>query len=151
MQLVNQVDDLAKVVTRGDLVAQFAENLTNLIFQRKRTACRLLELAQGGKQLLVNKLHKVGACHAVDVIGLAVRQFRRCPCTPTVEPRQDGFVVFARHDGVHLLFLLEVVEIFQEEQPRCLLNVIQFSAASCLVAQDVVYRIKCCFVCHVIL
>ena len=84
-----------------------------------------MELLKGRKQFHVNKLLQVGACHAVDVVRGAVGFLGGCPLAPAQEARDDALVLLACHHSVHLSLTLQVVKVFQEQQPRGLLDVVQ--------------------------
>ena len=148
VQLVDEVDDLAQVVARGDFVAQFGKNLSNLILQGLGTRCRLLKLAQSGEEFAIHKLSQVRPRHGIHRVGRAVSLLGCSPLAPAHIARDDGLVGLAAEQGIHGLLLLQVVEILEKEQPRGLLDVVQFGAASCFVAQDVVDGIERLFVLH---
>ena len=117
VQRVDEVDHLAQVVAAGDFVAQLGEDLADFILQRVGAAGGGLKLTQLREEPGVDKLLKVGTCHAVDVVGCAIGLLGCSPLAPAQESRDDAFVFPASHQGVHLAFGLQVVEVFEEEQP----------------------------------
>ena len=141
-ELVDEVDDLAQVVARGNLVLQLGKNLTYLVFQRLGTGGRVLELAKRGEQLTVDKGRQVGTRHGIDRVGGAVGLLGGGPLTPAHVARQDGLVVLAGEQGLVLALTVEVIQVLEEKQPRGLLDVVQLGGASRLVAQDIVYGIE---------
>ena len=148
VKCVDFVNYFSQIISTLNLVAKLGEYLANLIFQRTHFHCRVLELCKGGEELLVDKIHKVIARHGIHHVDISVLVFRCCPLRPSVESRDYALVGCAIKFRLVLTVGFQVIEVFQEQEPRCLLDVVEFVAASSLISQYVVYCIKRCFVLH---
>jgi hypothetical protein len=137
-QLVDMVDDLAQVVAAADVVLDLAENFADLVFDGVRSAGLVLEAAQVGKQLLVDKVVQVVAGLRAVVVELSVFIFGRGPGFPAIGLVQHEAVLLARKPRLVRPVLLQPVEVFQEQQPRGLLRVVQLGSATSLLAENVV-------------
>ena len=137
-QFVDVVDDLAQVVAAGDLVLDLAEDLADLVFDGVRPAGLLLEAVQVGEQLLVDEVAQVVAGQRLVVVELAVLALGRGPAFPAIRLLEDVGVFLPVQRGLVGPVLLQPVEVFQEQQPRGLLGVVQFGRAAGLFPEDVV-------------
>ena len=72
------------------------------------------------------------------MVELAVLAFGRGPVLPAIGLVEDVGVFLALQLGFVGLVLLQPVEIFQEQQPRGLLGVVQLGGAARLFAQNIV-------------
>ena len=137
-QAIEPIDDFAQVVAAADLVAQFAEDLADLVFDRVRPAGALLEALQVGEQLRIHKVAQVVAGEGGVVIQLAAGVLRRRPAAPAVGLLQDGAVGAALQGGHGGPVVFEPVEVLEEQQPGGLLRVVELGAAAGLLAQAIV-------------
>ncbi len=137
-QAIEPIDDFAQVVAAADLVAQFAEDLADLVFDRVRPAGALLEALQVGEQAHVHEVAQVVAREGGVVIQLAAAVLRRRPATPAVGLLQDGAIAAALQGGHGGPVVFEPVEVLEEQQPGGLLGIIELGAAAGLLAQAVV-------------
>ena len=137
-QFVDVVDDLAEVVAAGDLVLDLAEDLADLVLDGVRPAGLLLEAVQVGEQLLVDEVAQVVAGHRLVVVELAVLALGRGPDFPAILLFEDVGVFLPLQRRFVGSVLLQPVQVFQEQQPRGLLGVVQFGRAAGLFPEDVV-------------
>jgi len=91
-----------------------------------------------GKELLVDEVAEVIACHSFVVVYLAGFVLGRGPALPPVRLVQDEGVFLPLQFGFHGFVLFQRVEIFQEEQPRSLLGIVEFGGATRLFPENVV-------------
>jgi hypothetical protein len=128
------VDDLAQVVAALNLIFYLAENLTDFVFDGVRPAGLLLKTVQIGKELAVDEVAQVIAGLRFIVVNLAVLALGRGPFLPAVGLVEDECVLLPFQRGFIGFVLLEPIQIFQEEEPRGLLGVIQLRGAASLFA-----------------
>ncbi len=132
------VDDLAQVVAAGDLVLDLAEDFPHLVFDGVRSGGLLLEAVQVGEEFLVHEVAEVVAGLRPVVVDLAVLSPGRGPLFPAVGLVEDVGVLLALQRGFVGLVLLQPVQVFQEEEPRGLLGVVQFGGTAGLFPEDVI-------------
>jgi hypothetical protein len=65
------------------------------------------------------------------------------PTLPAIFLLDDVGVFLTLQRGLNALVLLKTVEVFQEQEPGGLLNVVEFGCAACLFPRDVVDVLKC--------
>jgi hypothetical protein len=94
-QLVDVVDDFAKVVAAVNLVFDFAKNLADFVFDRVGAAGLLLEAVEVGKQLLVDEIAAVVAGEGLVVVDLAGLVLGSGPGFPTIGLVEDVGVALA--------------------------------------------------------
>jgi hypothetical protein len=107
-------------------------------FPRSNSGGLLLEAVQVGKELQVDEVAQVVAGHGVVVVRLAVLAPGGGPRLPAIGPVEDEGVLLAFQRGFVGLVLLQPVQIFEEEEPRGLLGVIQLGGAAGRFPEDVV-------------
>ncbi len=78
-KLINMVDDLAQVISAGNLVFDFSEYLSDLVFNCVWPTGFLFEAVEVGKELLIDKVAQVIACQSLVMVKFAVLSFR---CRP---------------------------------------------------------------------
>jgi hypothetical protein len=144
-QFINVVDYFAQVVAALNFVFDLPENLPYFVFDGVWPGRLLREAMQVWKELLVDEISQVVAGHRGVVVELAVLALGRGPCFPAVGFVEDVGVFFPVESGLIGLVLFQSVEIFQEQQPRGLLCVIQFGCASRLFPENVVDIFECLF------
>jgi hypothetical protein len=105
----------------------------------------LLEAVQIGEKLAVDEVVEVVAGQGSVVVELAVFVLGRGPDVPAIGLVEDVGVFFALERGLVGLVLLEPVEIFQEQEPGCLLGVVELGGAAGLFPEDVVDVLECLF------
>ena len=137
-QLVNMVDDLAQVVAAGDFVFNLPKDLPNLVFDGVRPAGLLREAVQIGEEFLIDEVAQVVAGESLVVIDLAVFAFGRGPAFPAIRLVEDQGVFLAIQLGLQRLVLFKPIEVFQEQQPRRLLGVVEFGGATGLFPEHIV-------------
>lgn len=91
-----------------------------------------------GKELAVDERDEVVAGEGGVGINLAVLALRRRPRFPAVRFIEGVGVALTVEGGFGGLVVFEGVEVFQEEQPRGLLSVIEFAGAAGVLPEDVV-------------
>ncbi|MFO1000983.1 MAG: hypothetical protein U0936_11625 [Planctomycetaceae bacterium] len=111
-QFVDVVENLAKVVTAGDLVSDLAEDLADLVFDRIRSAGFLLERFQVREQLVVDEVAKIITGGGFVVVNLPVRTFRSRPLIPAIGLVEDPGVLPAFQFGLCGFVLFQPVEVF---------------------------------------
>jgi hypothetical protein len=137
-QGVDGLDDFAQVVPAGDLVFDLAEDLADLVFDRVRPGGLLLEAGQVGKQLVVDEVGQIAADLRPVNVELAVLALGRGPILPAIGCRENRRVLLSGQCGFRRFVLLESFQILQEQQPGCLLGVIELGGAASLFPEDVV-------------
>ncbi len=136
-EFVDVVDDLAQVVAALDAVLDLTEDFADLVFDGVRASGLGLEAVQVGEELGVDELDKVVAGHRTVVVDLAVL-FRCGPGFPLIRSIENGAVCPAFERGFGGFVVFEGVEVFQEEQPGCLLSVVEFAPATGVFVEDIV-------------
>ena len=89
------------------------------------------------KELLIDEVAQVVAGEGEVVVDLSVPAFRRSPFLPAIRLVEDIGIVLSMERASRALSL-EAVELFEKEQPRSLLGVIQLGRAAGLFAENVV-------------
>ena len=97
------------------------------------------------KKLAVDEDGKIVAGQRIVVIEGAVSLLWRGPVLPAIWLLDDGAIGFARERGFTRSFVLQIVEIFEKQNPRVLLGVIELRGASRLFPEDVVDVFECLF------
>jgi len=79
VEFVHVVDDFPEIVAALDLVADFPEDFTDLVFDRVRPSGPLLEAVQVGEERLIDEVPEVVASERLVVVDLAgmVWEWRR--------------------------------------------------------------------------
>ena len=129
-QLVYQVNDPSQVVATLHFIAQFTEDLTDLVFDRVGIIGSGREALQVRKKLVFHKVNQVGSGQGFVVVDLAVAIAWCCPGFPLILGSDDRLIGLAHQLSGELLLLLEVVEVFKEEDPGSLLDIIELAAAA---------------------
>ena len=137
-QLVDPVERIAQHVAVLELVAHLAEDLADLVLDGAGVGRGLLEAAQIGHQVGVHELDQVRADAGPVEVGLAVGQLRRGPGGPAVVFGEDEVVGLADQLRLDRALVLEIVEVFEEQHPGRLLDVIELGVAAGLLEHDVV-------------
>lgn len=137
-KFVDVVDDLAQVVAALDAVLDLAEDFADLVFDGVRASGLLLETVQVGEELAVDELDQVVARLRFVVVDFAIPSLGRGPRFPTVGLIKNVDVFLAVEGGFGGLVVFEGVEVFQKEQPRSLLSVVQLAGATGVLPEYVV-------------
>jgi hypothetical protein len=137
-QLVDMVDDLAQVVAALNLVLDLAENLADLVFDGVGTGGLELEAVQIGEQLLVDEIAQVVPGQGTVVIKLAGGCLRCRPAFPAVGFFEDIAIVTPLQQRFRRLVPLQGIKVFQEQQPRTLLGIIQLTGAAGILPQHII-------------
>lgn len=108
----------------------------------------VLELSEVGPELAVDEVEQVLAHEGVGVVVVALAVYGHGPCVLSVFAVDEAVVDLADEGSLELARLLHVVEIFQEEDPRALLHVVEGRGASRVLPEDVVYLFEYTFKVH---
>lgn len=98
----------------------------------------MAEALQIGEQLAVHIVDEIGPGLRAIVIEPALRVLRRGPASPAMALVDDRRVGAAGEVGVQRATFLQIVEIFEEEEPAGLLDIIEFGRAAGLLPEDVI-------------
>ena len=101
-----------------------------------------LKLFEVREQLVVHEVREVIAGERLGVVGFAILCFRGGPGVPTELLFDNPFVGLALEFGFFFALGFEVVQVLEEQDPRSLLHVIQFVAATTLFPEDVIDIVK---------
>src|SRR5580692_7349509 len=104
-------NDLAQVVAALNLVLDLAEDLADLVFKGIWAAGLCRKGVQIRKELPVDKVAQVIACHGFVVVQLAVLTLGRCPRTPTIGTIEDASVLPAFQRGLGALVPLKIIQV----------------------------------------
>ncbi len=99
---------------------------------------RWLESVQVGEKLAADEVAEVVAGQRLVVVEIAVLVLGRGPAFPAIGLVEDAGVGLACQRGLGGLYLLQIVEVFEEEKPGGLLGVVEFGGASGFAAEDVI-------------
>ncbi len=135
---VDVVDDLAQVVAALNLVLNLAEDFADLVFDRGGAGRLLLEGVEIRKELRVHEVAQVVAGEGGIVVELTVFAFRCGPALPAIRLLEDEAVFLAVQLRFDRFILLKRIEIFQEEEPGRLLDVVEFGGAAGFFPEDVI-------------
>ncbi len=137
-QLVDQFQGVAQRIAALEAVSNLAEDFADLVFDGVRAAGPLPEPLQIRKKLPVHVVDQVVAGQRVVMVERTVGLLRGRPFRPSVLVGDDARVGLADKLGLHRPALFQVVQVFEEQYPRCLLCIIQLRRAAGLFPQDVV-------------
>jgi hypothetical protein len=137
-KLVDTVNDLAQVVAALDLVLDLPEYLGDFVFDGVGAGSAFFELLEVREELLVDEVAEVVAGEGVVVVELAGLVLRRGPGFPALRLFEDVGVFLALKLCLGGAVLFEAVEVFQEEEPGCLLGVVELGRATGFLAESVV-------------
>jgi len=141
-QLVDVVEDLAKVVTAGDLVSDLvsdlAEDLADLVFDRVRPAGFLFEGFQVREQLVVDEVPQVVTGCRFVVVNLPVRTFGSRPLIPAIGLVENPGVLPALKFRLGGFVLFQPLEVFQKEKSGSLFGVVEFRGTAGFLPENVV-------------
>ena len=154
VEFINHIDDLTHIESGTYLVMQFAKNLAYLIFKTIRLSGGILEVFEVWEKLLIDKLHQVVATHGVDGVEYHLARLRvfllgRCPLAPTIETRNKSLVGLAIKFSFFLTFCFKIIEVFQEQHPWFLLQIVQLTTTPLLLPEYLINCFECIFVFHV--
>ena len=134
---IDLLDDFAQVVAVGDLVADLAEDFTDLVLDRIWSARSILESRQIGEQVVIDKLQQV--IPDLGILRQLTMAILRCgPAVPAIGLLQDRGSSATLQQGHGGAVVLQAIEVFEEQQPGGLLGVVELGAAAGLLAQAVV-------------
>ena len=137
-QLVDVIDDLTQIVAALNLVSYFPENLPDLIFDRVGPRGFQFESMQVRKEFLIDEIPQIVAGHRGVVVELTVLPLRRGPRLPAIRLVEDVCVLLSVERRLGRFVLLKTVKVFEKEQPRRLLGVIELGRASGLFPENVI-------------
>ena len=139
---VHQFEGVPQGVAALESVLYLAEDLPDLVFDGTRALCTRLETLEVPKQVAVNKIDQVVADKRPVVVERAVFLFRSRPGRPLMRLIKQEIVALAYKLGLHGPLLFQVIEILEEQYPRCLLGVVQLGGAPGFPPKDVVEVVK---------
>lgn len=139
LELVNLVEDFAKIVAVVDLVLDLAENLADLVLDRIGVSLPRFETLQVGEKLAVDEIDEVFARLRAVAIEVAVFVLRSGPGFPPVWLFEDVGVLAALDSSGGFAFFFESIQILEEKNPGGLLGVVEFGRAAGLFTQYIVY------------
>ena len=137
-EFVDVVDDLSQVVAALDAVLYLAEDFADLVFDGVRAGGLGLEAVEVREELGVDELDEVVAGESGIMVDLTVLVLGRGPRFPAIGFIEDVGVFLSIEGGFCRLVGFEGVEVFQEEQPRSLLGVVEFAGAPGVFPEDVI-------------
>ena len=138
------IDDVAQIVAARNLVFDLPEDLADFVFDGVRPAGPLLEPMQVGKKLAADEVSKVVTALGLVVINLAILASRCGPFAPAVWLVEDEGVLLSLQRSFIGSILLQAVQVFQEEEPRGLLGVVEFGGAACFFRRTSSIFLKAC-------
>ncbi len=141
-QPVDGLQHVAQNVARAELVAQFGEDLADLVLDRLEAGGGLAEVGKIGEELLIDELDQVVADTGGVVVKLAVR-LGRGPFVPAMCAVDDRGVIVAIEFGSVAAFSLEVVQVFEEQDSGRLFDVVQFVGNAVLVPKLPLDLVEC--------
>lgn len=109
-----------------------------LVFDGVRAAGALPEAVQVGKELRVDEVAQIVPGKRGVVVELASLVLRCGPAIPAIGLVEEKRVFLAFELGLGCAVLVEAVDVFQEQQPRSLLGLVELRGAACLLSEDVV-------------
>lgn len=136
------VDDFAQVVAAGNPVLNLAEDFANLVFDSIRAAGALAKTVEVGKELLVDEIAEIIACHRLVVIELIILVLGCGPAFPSVGLVENVGVFLLVQRGLVGLVLFQTIEVLQEQEPGGLFGVVEFSGAPGLFPKDIINIFK---------
>ena len=124
-QRIHQLQRVAQAVAAGELVADLAEDLADLVLDRIRPGRPLAEALQVRKQLAVDELDQIGPGQRAVVVEFPVILLRRRPRRPAKPRLDDERIPLPDQLGLLRPLVLQIVQVLQKQHPRRLLRVIQ--------------------------
>jgi hypothetical protein len=116
-KLVDQLQRVAKRIAALKPVFDLAENLADFIFDRVGVFGARLEVAQIGEQFAVDIGNKVRPRERLVMVESAAFVLGRRPFRPAMRRVDDVGVFCAVKLRVELPFLLQIVKIFEKQNP----------------------------------
>ena len=113
-QIVYHPQHFAEVVATGNAVAEFAEYLTNFVFDGKSGGFFVFEFAEVGEEFDIYKIDEVVARLGFVMVLFSFFVFWGCPRFPAVFGIDNGYVGFAFEHGFQLAGFFQIVQVFQE-------------------------------------
>ena len=98
----------------------------------------LLEGLEVGEELSVDVVDQVRPGARAGVVERAISLFRRGPYAPAMRCIDDRGMSAAFQRSTALALLLQIIQIFQEQNPGCLFDIVQLGRTSVLLAKGVV-------------
>jgi len=145
VQAVHQFERVAQRIAALEAVFDLAENLADLVFDRVRAFGAGAKTLQIGKQVAVDVVDQVGTGLRLVVVEAAVFLFRRGPDRPAMLLVDNDGVFFALKLGLLLIGALQIIEVFEKQNPGGLLGIVELGGATGLFAQYVVDIFECLF------
>jgi len=122
---VDEFEGIAQGVTALELVADFAEDFTDLVLDTVWAFGPALKGAKVGDEALVYKVDQVGSGKSGVVIEGTGGILRSSPGGPAVLGIENGGVGLTLQSGLHGPGIIKIIQVFEKEQPRGLLDVIE--------------------------
>ena len=144
-EFVDEVERVAHRIAGGELVGDLSENLADLVFDGVGRLGAGLKPFQVGEQLTIDELDEIRPRERGVVIVGAVGLLRRGPCGPAMRLIENELVGVADKLGLLSLLALQVVEVFEEQEPGGLLGVVEFRRAPGLFPKHVIEILESLF------
>jgi len=137
-QSVDQLQGIAQAVAAGELVADLAEDLADLVFDGVRPGGALAKALQVGEQLAVDEGDQVGAGQRRVMVELAIGGLRCRPGRPAVGLIDKVPVGLAHQLGLLGTLVFQIVQVLEKQHPRGLLGVVQLRGAAGFLPEHVI-------------
>ena len=148
LQAVYLLNDVPEAIAAHQFVAEFGENETDFDLDGGIIRFSLSQVLQIREEFAIHELYEVISYHSVMDVVFPGSGSRHSPGIPPVLFIQDWGIGPATQKSRHFVLFVQIIQVFQEEYPRGLLNIIQFAAASFIGTQSVVYIFKDLLKCH---
>ena len=138
-EFIDAVDDFPEVVAALNPVFQFAENLPDLVLDGVGTFSRGLELFEVGGRVPRSRSRQGRRLSGLCGGPVAVAAFRCRPLIPLIFRSNDVGVGLAGEFRCSIFVSFQVVQVFQEQHPGSLFNIIQFAPTACVFMENIIY------------
>jgi len=148
LQAVYLLNDVPHTIPAYQFIAEFGEDETDFDLDGGVIRLSLSQVLQIREELAIDELYEVISHQGVMDVVFPGSGSRHCPGIPPVLFIQDWGIDTSTQESRHLVLLVQIIQIFQEENPGRLLHIIQFAAASFIGTQSVVYILEDLLECH---
>ncbi len=137
-ELIHQIQCIPQGIAALEFIADLGKDLPDLVLNGVRGSSPLAEAPEGGEEDTIDKVNQVIPGQGRIWISCPVSLFRGRPLRPAVLLLNDKTVFpslqFARQGP----FLLQVIQVFEKEEPGGLLGIVQLRGAAALFPEYII-------------
>jgi len=143
VQTIDEFQGVAEGVAAAELILDLAEKRPDLVFDGVGVTGPVREPLEVEKEIGIHERDEVVARHRGVVIHGAIRCLRNRPARPAVRVVEQVVVGLPHEFRGHRPFLLQIIEMLQEQRPGGLLGVVQLGTTPGFLPQRIVDVLEC--------